>query len=361
MRRLLWWIAPAALLACSGDSGPSSEESSTQLNARPAPAITYQAVDLGTLGGSLSVAQGINSLGVAVGYSQRGGDPYSHAVFWRTPGSQGPEALSELPGTIESLAFDINANGDIVGMSGGLPDGPHATLWPAGGGVLDLGVASGLGYTGIFINALGEIVWAIGGTPGTNTPIRTLLWRQGALSDLGAAFPNNTNLGLPIGISDKGVIAVTGGRYWDRGAWKDLAVPANATGVLIANRVTSSGQVLGNTGGGVPNDLGLWWRSPTRLTVLVPDFIPWDISAEGVLFGETRRVRPTGQEDLVPATYTAKRGVSFLPVPANNIERGRVIRINRSGIAVGYTYRQNAVISSNADPRATTWIPGSTP
>ena len=41
-------------------------------------------VDLGTLGGSTSVAQAVNDAGQVVGYSGTAGDVAQHAVLWQT-------------------------------------------------------------------------------------------------------------------------------------------------------------------------------------------------------------------------------------------------------------------------------------
>jgi probable HAF family extracellular repeat protein len=75
--------------------------------------------DLGTLGGSNSIADGINASGQVVGYSATtGGD--SHAFLY----SGGIMTDLGTLGGAESIALGINDGGQIVGYSattGGIP------------------------------------------------------------------------------------------------------------------------------------------------------------------------------------------------------------------------------------------------
>jgi len=72
--------------------------------------------DLGTLGGELSRAYGVNDLGDVVGYSERapGGDRILHAVLWRAGEMTD---LGALVGFLESLADAINDRGQAVGLA----------------------------------------------------------------------------------------------------------------------------------------------------------------------------------------------------------------------------------------------------
>jgi probable HAF family extracellular repeat protein len=80
--------------------------------------------DLGTLGGPMSGATGINDAGEIVGGSARSDGTY-HAFVWR-PGSL--IDLGSLPGHAISHAWGINAGGDIAGYSVA-PWASRATLW----------------------------------------------------------------------------------------------------------------------------------------------------------------------------------------------------------------------------------------
>jgi len=103
--------------------------------------------DLGTLPGwSNSAAYGINGSGQVVGTSFNTGAPGSaafgddlfvgsisdgHAFLW----SGGMQDLGTLPGQVQSAAYGINKNGQVVDESGG-----HAFLWSSRSGIQDLGL-----------------------------------------------------------------------------------------------------------------------------------------------------------------------------------------------------------------------------
>ncbi len=74
----------------------------------------YVAVNLGSLGGTLGFALGINELGFTVGYSTVSGDQHVQAFLWFGVLMN----LGTLPGDTDSLAYDINDRNQIVGLSG---------------------------------------------------------------------------------------------------------------------------------------------------------------------------------------------------------------------------------------------------
>ncbi len=91
-------------------------------------------VDLGTLGGSVSSAYAVNDAGQIVGQSttaseSRDGGRYIYHAFLYDgiPGKGGRMYdLGMLPGGGYSVAYDINASGEIVGTSGVSGHGKHA-------------------------------------------------------------------------------------------------------------------------------------------------------------------------------------------------------------------------------------------
>jgi probable HAF family extracellular repeat protein len=94
--------------------------------------------DLGTLGGGFSHAYQINNAGVIVGEAS---DEFgvTHPVVWENGTIRALPQLDPQNLRFGAAARSINDRGDVVGndtRSGVI----HATLWPAGGGVVDLGL-----------------------------------------------------------------------------------------------------------------------------------------------------------------------------------------------------------------------------
>ena len=115
--------------------------------------------DLGTLGGTFVSALGLNDAGEVVGFATTPDDVATHAFFW----SNGVmKDLGTVKGDGCSVAYHINAGGQVVGTSGDGCDEVHAFFWQRGGPMMDLNdlVPSGPGLVltaGEFINDRGEI------------------------------------------------------------------------------------------------------------------------------------------------------------------------------------------------------------
>ena len=177
------------------------------------------AVYLGTLGGYVSEAQGINDHGEVAGWSElpeptvHGTIPY-HAFRY----SDGVMVdAGALPGSHNSYARRINNAGQMVGASD-FHDGSaghvwHACLWNKGTAPLDLDPA-GVESEALDINNHGVIVGRakIGGTQ------RAVRWKQDpgtgkyVMLDLNSVLPAGSNFLLyeATGINDTGQIAGTG-------------------------------------------------------------------------------------------------------------------------------------------------------
>lgn len=125
----------------------------------------YTVTDLGTLGGSQSVANGINASGQVVGWSYTAGDNFIHA-FRTAPNSpihHGRDDLHTLAGVSESVAYGINDSGQVAGVSF-LPGNevvhafrtaPNKRINPAKD---DLGTLGGTASYGYGINSSGQVV-----------------------------------------------------------------------------------------------------------------------------------------------------------------------------------------------------------
>lgn len=138
------------------------------------------------LGDHISAAVGINDDGQIVG----GSGPCAplspaigaHAVLWQS-GSMTATDLGNLGGTTNNVAFAINGQGQIVGISA-LPGNAtvHAFLWQNGGPMQDLGTLPGdvlsIAYS---LNDAGQIV---GQSCDAKGNCRACLWQNGSITDL---------------------------------------------------------------------------------------------------------------------------------------------------------------------------------
>lgn len=197
-------------------------------------------------------AQAINAGGDVVGQTADG-----RAYRW----SGG--TLSALPSPASADATSINRLGDVAGTCY-LPDAGRTApcWWPAGGAMATLPTAgNGVNVTGI--NANREIVGydLITGAP------RAVLWRDGALVDLGlgdgsrATAINDT--GLVVGYAQAG----DGFKsfLWSAGAVQDLGMLPGGD-QLIAQAINTQGEIVGsgNTAGASIRHAFLWRRGVLR-------------------------------------------------------------------------------------------------
>ncbi len=129
--------------------------------------------DLGTLGGTVARAAGINNRGEVVGSSTIA-DGAFHAFLWR---SGQMVDLGTLGGN-NSFAAGINAQGEIVG-SAETPSGVHHAVHWIGGQIADL-EGTGDGFSSASdINERGEIVGTITSASGFDR--RAILWDHGSI------------------------------------------------------------------------------------------------------------------------------------------------------------------------------------
>ena len=150
--------------------------------AQPPAQPFYTITNLGTLGGNLSTAYGLNNRGQVVGSSAIANSTTQHAFLWQN-GSM--IDLGVLPGfAFQSLAQQINEAGQIVGYSLASPSSHHAFLWQ-NGQLMDLGALQGLpNSSASSISDDGLIAGNSFAASATNG--RAVTWQNGAINDLGA-------------------------------------------------------------------------------------------------------------------------------------------------------------------------------
>jgi probable HAF family extracellular repeat protein len=182
----------------------------------------YTLVDLGTLGGTYSRANGISENGIIAGYATSGtgkhavlwietgivdiggpagsivsdavavnhssqvagfdeGSPQSYQGYSWESGSWTP--IGVLPGQSESIARDIDSAGRIVGSSFILGQEHRAVMWDAGV-LTDLGTL-GDSSNAYGINDVGQVVgYSVANLPGDEQQLRGFLWEDGQMTAL---------------------------------------------------------------------------------------------------------------------------------------------------------------------------------
>lgn len=256
-----------------------SAQTAEREHRRPHP--RFKLIDLGTLGGPHSYGsisgdgfKLLNNSGVVVSFADTDmPDPnapdscldppgclVAHAFRWQDGSITD---LGALPGTNSSAAGSINERGWITGESqNGIPDPDfccfgglqtRAVLWKHGR-IHDVGTFGGDMSLGIYVNDAGQVI----GTSNNGVPdpfslfglpdeMRTFLWEDGAMRDIGTLGGPDTVPGASCGDPPRNVIV---------GQSYTSYVPNAATGVPTADAfLWKSGQMtdLGNLGGTFSN------------------------------------------------------------------------------------------------------------
>ena len=158
--------------------------------------------DLGTLGGTIGIAQCINRHGQIIGDSDLSGDANFHAFLWQDG------AMADL-GTLggdNSHAAWLNEAGEAVGFAD-LPDQTHHPVIWKSGEIKDLGtVANDPCGVALAVNARGQVV---GSTTDCQHYLHAFLWQDGGpMFDLNTLIPPGSGfqLTLALNINDRGEI-----------------------------------------------------------------------------------------------------------------------------------------------------------
>ncbi len=259
--------------------------------------------DLGTLGGTDSLAMAVNDLGHVVGYAglaPRPTPPYItyHAFLWTEAG--GIRSLETLGG-FDSFALDINNQDQVVGRAFTSTGCYHAFVWDEVQGLQDLNLP-GVNSAARAINNLGQVVGNYFYDPGN--PLyyaNVFLWSAEAgfqdLGNLGGAYAQANainNAGQVVGhaafIPGKGQRAF----LWTEadGMWdlNDLveSCPAIITDVFAINE---AGEIVGVTA-----QSRACLLSPVQINTPVPETV-WLLGGPllGMGFWQGRRFRRRGR------------------------------------------------------------------
>ncbi|MHB8256939.1 MAG: lipase/acyltransferase domain-containing protein [Acidiferrobacterales bacterium] len=199
--------------------------------------------DLGALGGTWSQASGINNSGQVVGGAYTDG-AYRHAVLY----SNGTMTdLGTLPGSTDSFAIGINDNGQVVGYASTAGDATaHAFLY-SNGTMSDLGALGGTWSQALGINNNGQVV-GVAYTAGDVTD-HAFLYSNGTMSDLGTL---GGTISIAYGINNNGQVvgySLTAGNtfahafLYSNGTMSDLGTLDGVDS--FAYGINNNGQVVG--------------------------------------------------------------------------------------------------------------------
>lgn len=248
---------------------------------------------LGTLGGSWSVAYGVNDDGQVVGSSLMG-TGYSGAFLWQNGSMQN---LGSLGGNGPSGALAINNAGQVVGFSINSTPQMHAFLWD--GGMTDLGaLGDGASYA-YAVNDAGQVAgWAKVGTDPYISE-HAFLW-NGSMQDLGTGSWAQSSA---RGINNNGDVV---GRLINEGNGTDWHASLSQGGggmqdlggsLSTAYDINNAGLIVGESGGHAV----LWEHSQLKdLNSLIPANSGWvlqnarainnkgQIVGKGMFNGQTR-------------------------------------------------------------------------
>jgi probable HAF family extracellular repeat protein len=219
--------------------------------------------DLGTLGGTDSMALLVNEQGQIVGESYTSSSPSAYCANIGFPLTTGAflwekgkmTDLGSFGGSC-TFASDLNNQGQVIGLST-LPGdtAQHAFLWD--GGVLkDLGTLGGNNGFGDALNDAGDVVgWA--SLPGDQV-LHAFLWKTGTMIDLGTVGGDVCSFGFTINSTEQVVgISVPGcdfsqtrASFWeDGGPMVDLnaLIPPNSTlHLTFSETINDRGEIAGN-------------------------------------------------------------------------------------------------------------------
>jgi probable HAF family extracellular repeat protein len=299
---------------------------------------TYVATDVGTFGGSITIATGINSSGDVVGYSDKP-NVGIRAFLWRN-GTM--TDLGTLSGTYQSHAFGINDSGTVVGMSDDRP-----FVYTPGSGMvrlfepnwypLELNLAMAINGTGQIVGNGLDYSNNNGDAPGmivSNGTIQRL-----AIPDHDS-FPQAINASgqaagysYDFGFSGRHACLYSGGHVTDLGIFPggtlSEATGINSSGQIVGFGDTQSGHVHAFIySAGTMTDLG---------TLGGPDSNAYGINTAGQVVGSSWSQQFGTTHAFM---YTAGGGMVDLNLVTTNLagftRLTEARAINASGQIVGY-------------------------
>jgi probable HAF family extracellular repeat protein len=269
----------------------------------------YTVTDLGTLGGTLGAAQGINDRGWVVGFATLPGDQIQHSFLWAdgimtdlgTLG--GPNSGGDQGGN-----FRPNLRGEVPGFAQTSDPSPLDVSCPFPGPVLiclpfiwkdgvktQLPTLGGINGAATAINNRGE---AMGGANNTTLDstcpfkfqqFKPVIWKRGEIQELptvsgdpdGQAFAINDK-GQVVGMSTDCLGQITHALLWQKnGTVTDIGNLGGANGFNAAFAINHHGQIVGRSD--LPGDTtahGFLWEDGMMTDLgTLPGYFSSDVDA----------------------------------------------------------------------------------
>jgi len=260
-----------------------------------------EVIDLGTLGGTQSLARAINRSGDVVGWAYRTGETVPRAFRWRAG------VMTDLGsfGGARSDANDINQAGEIVGSAFDAAGRELAFFWD-GGALQPVGTLGGSQSRANAINDWGDIV-GMAATPQDDRFHAFLAKRGSPLVDLGTlggftsyAYDVNTHTQVCGWSQISLVTPESRGYLWTNGVLKTIGTLGGEYSAAFG--LNDAGEVVGASTRADGSMAAVLWRDNqlTDLNTLIAPasgwdlYRAWDIDGSGVIVGEG--INPQGQQ-----------------------------------------------------------------
>jgi probable HAF family extracellular repeat protein len=253
-------LAAAVTLAAACSDAPTAPPSDARRHVPGAKALyaALSTTDLGTLGGFAN-ATDVNAPGQVAGVSAAE-DGNDHAFVWQS----GEMHDINPPWAARSLALAINGRGQVTGTATDAAGVARAFLWD-NGAVTDLGTFGGSRSDGADVNALGAVVGTFDTADG---PRHAFLWSAGTVQDLGAPAGENSvaksvnDAGQVVGFTYAPGSLVEHTFLWQNGTMHDLGTFGGSSSEPAA--INDVGQIVGEywpAGPAIPFTHAFLWQN----------------------------------------------------------------------------------------------------
>ena len=297
---------------------------------------TYTATFLDTPNGLDSIAYDVNEAGQIVGmtYNFNKGSDYAIATLWNGVAA----TYLNTPAGNMSYASDINNAGQVVGViSQGY--GSRAALWN-GSTLTYLETPIGSNSQANAINDSGQVVGNIISTP--SVPIATM-WNSN-----NTIKPETLSAGsfLPYDINNSGQIVGVEGQNatkWEGNKINSLSAFGQAS---VANSINNRGQVIG-TSYGIQNVATLWNNNiPTYLDTLGIGSSGGDINDVGQAVGSSYMDHSYSTYSLAATLWNDNTPTNLNDFLSQNLKNegwilSAATAINNKGVIIGYADNKN--------------------